>query len=81
MINKTIFDTRYKMLIEAIKQLRQERGITQRELAKQLNKTHCYVGRIETCERRMDILDLINILRALNLSDSEILKFIKKTTL
>ena len=75
MANKTIFDPKYKAMIESLKVLRNQQGITQRELAKRLHKTHCYVARAETCERRLDILDLVNILRALNLSDQEIIKF------
>ena len=78
MTNKTIFDPKYRAMIESLKMLRNQQGITQRDLAKKLHKTHCYVGRFETCERRLDILDLINILRALNLSDKEILKFLSQ---
>jgi len=75
MTDKTIFDPKYRAMIESLKTLRNQQGITQRELAKKLRKTHCFVARAETCERRLDILDLINILRALNLSDKEIMKF------
>jgi len=75
MTNKTIFNPKYRDMIESLKALRNKQGITQRELANKLHKTHCYVARAETCERRLDILDLINILRALNLTDKEILNF------
>lgn len=75
---KTIFDPKYKMMIESIKTLRTQQGVSQRELAKRLEQTHCYVGRIETFERRLDIIDLINILKALELTDKEIIKFLEK---
>lgn len=75
MTDKTIFDPKYRAMIESLRDLRNKQGITQRELADKLHKTHCYVARAETCERRLDILDLINILRALNLTDREIINF------
>lgn len=78
MIKKTIFEPKYKSLIESLKSLRKKQGISQRELAKRLGQTHCYVGRTETCERRLDIIDLVNILKALDLSDKEILQFFKQ---
>ena len=78
MTQKTIFNPKYKDMIESLKTLRKKRGISQRELAQLLGTTHCFVGRAETCERRLDILDLINILRALGLSKKEIVSFIEK---
>ena len=76
MMRKTIFDPKYKAMIESLKSLRKERGMTQRDLAKRLKVAHCFVGRAETCERRLDIMDLIRILRAMDCTDREILKFL-----
>lgn len=78
MTKKTIFNPKYKLVIESLKSLRNRHGISQRELANRLGQTHCYVGRTETCERRLDIIDLINILKALELTDKEIMKFLEK---
>lgn len=65
-------------MIDDLKSLRKEQELSQRDLAKKLHVAHCFVGRAETCERRLDIIDLIRILRALNCTDQEILKFIEK---
>lgn len=78
MNKKTIFNTKYKKMIESLKSIRMKQGISQRDLANKLGMPHSYVGRAETCERRLDILDLINILRALNLTDAEIMKFLQQ---
>lgn len=78
MAKKTIFDPKYRMMIESLKSLRNKQGMSQRELAQRLGQTHCYVGRTETCERRLDIIDLINILKALELTDKEIMKFLER---
>lgn len=78
MTQKTIFDPKYKEMINSLKQLRKNRGLTQRDLAKRLGVAHCFIGRAETCERRLDILDLIHILKVLDLSNQEILKFLER---
>lgn len=61
-------------MIDSLIEIRKQRGISQRELANKLNKAHSYIGRIETFERRVDVVDLINIARALEMSDKEIIK-------
>ena len=78
MMNKTIFDKRYKTMINSLVSIREKQGISQRELANKLGRVHSYIGRIETFERRLDVVDLINISRALGLKDKEILKLFGK---
>lgn len=78
MINKTIFNPKYKSMINSLVAIRKQQGISQRDLAKKLNKAHSYIGRIETFERRLDVVDLVSMARALNLSDKEILKIFEK---
>ena len=78
MTKKTIFDPKYRAMINSLKSLRMQQGLTQRDLAKKLGVAHCFVGRVETCERRLDIMDLIRILRALDFNNREILGFFEK---
>lgn len=78
MVRKTIFDPKYRAMINSLKTLRVQHGLTQRDLAKRLGVAHCFVGRAETCERRLDIIDLIRILRAMDFTDQEILRFFEK---
>lgn len=78
MTQKTIFDPKYKAMIETLKLIRKKRGLTQRDLAKKLGVAHCFVGRAETCERRLDIIDLIRILKAFGFAKKQILKFLEK---
>ena len=78
MINKTIFDPKYKSMIKSLVQIRNQQGISQRELADRLKRAHSYIGRIETFERRLDVVDLINICKALGLTNKEILKQFEK---
>ena len=65
-------------MIKTLIEIRKQQGINQRQLATKLKKAHSYIGRIETFERRLDVVDLVNIARALNLSDKEIMKLFGK---
>lgn len=62
----TIHDPRYLQFIERLIQIRDEKGVTQVELAKRLNKHQSYVSKIETLERRLDVIELVDWLEALN---------------
>ncbi|MFQ6760229.1 MAG: helix-turn-helix domain-containing protein [Alphaproteobacteria bacterium] len=75
---KTIFQDKYRDMIDRMVELRKQRGLTQRELAQKMRVTHCCVGRVETYERRLDIMETIRWLRVLKLSDDEIIEFLKQ---
>lgn len=51
-------------LRSAVVELRKRSGQTQRELAKALGREQSYVGRIETGQRRIDLIEWITICRA-----------------
>ncbi len=44
--------------------MRKTAGLTQRELAKRLNREHSFVSRIELGERRLDIVEFYWLCRA-----------------
>ena len=73
---KTIHDKKYTKFIENLISIRMSQNITQRDLATKLDVSQCYVGRIETCERRLDILETIKWCQALNQTSEEIIKII-----
>jgi transcriptional regulator with XRE-family HTH domain len=52
-------------LIGAIADLRQELGISQRELARRLGKPPSFINKIELLERRLDILEFMAIAEAI----------------
>ena len=75
---KSIFDERYKTLIKELVRVRNAKNISQRELANMANVSHCYVGRIETRERRLDLIEFIDLCKVLGLSKQETLDLIQK---
>jgi transcriptional regulator with XRE-family HTH domain len=62
---KTIHAPRYRTLLEMLVVERKAVGLTQVQMAKRLRKPQSYVSKAETGERRLDVLELIEYLRAL----------------
>ena len=58
---KSIYTKEYRKVIERLKKVRQEAGLTQVEVAKKLNKPQSYISKIERGERRIDIAELKEI--------------------
>jgi transcriptional regulator with XRE-family HTH domain len=57
---------RHRALISAIVQARADAGLTQRQLAAKLKRSDSFVWKIEAGERRVDILEFIEIARCLD---------------
>lgn len=68
MINKSIHSKLYHRIIARLRAKREGKGLSQYQLSQILKVQQSYVSKIETCERRLDILELINICEALDLS-------------
>ncbi len=58
---KTLGDWRHKALIDFIIRRRKEAGLTQEELARRLRVYQSFVARIESGERRVDVVEFIKL--------------------
>ena len=63
---KSIHDQSYKLLIASLKAARKGQRLTQAELAEKLGSDQTYVSKVETLERRIDVIELRTICKALN---------------
>lgn len=63
----------YRAAINALKEVRTEAGVSQRELARRLNKPPSFVNKIEQLERRLDVLEFIVIAQALEIEPKALL--------
>ena len=57
-MNKTIYSKEHKYLVEQLKKARKEMGIDQKKVAKLLGRTQSYISKIESGQRRIDIVQL-----------------------
>jgi transcriptional regulator with XRE-family HTH domain len=68
---KTIWNERHRRLIKLVTTARKNARIGQVQLAKKLNRTQTWVSRIETGERRLDVIELIDLAEAIGFDVSD----------
>lgn len=61
-------DLRYRGLIDNLVKARKEQDLSQDALAKLLGRHQQFVSRYETGERRLDVIEFVDIARALGVS-------------
>jgi len=57
-MKKTIYSKEHRYLVEQLKKAREEVGLDQKKVAKLLNSTQSYISKIESGQRRIDIVQL-----------------------
>lgn len=60
-----IHDSRYRWMIARLIQARKEQGLSQEDVASRLGKPQQYVSRYEVGERRLDIVEFLDVASAL----------------
>lgn len=58
----TIHSEEYQAMIKKLIKARKEAGFTQVEVAKKLGVHQSFISKIETCQRRVDVLELGRLL-------------------
>ncbi|HET9136422.1 MAG TPA: helix-turn-helix transcriptional regulator [Candidatus Kapabacteria bacterium] len=64
-MKKSIHKKDYKILLDFIYQLRAASGMRQIDLAKKLKSQQSFVSKVETGERRIDLIELKDLCKAL----------------
>lgn len=67
-MDKPLYSQNQIVLQALLRDLRKERGLRQQELANRIGEPQSFVSKYETGERRLDILELREICRALGFS-------------
>lgn len=62
---RSVQSAAYDSLIELVKALRAESGLTQVELCRRLGQNVAYVSKIELGTRRLDVVEFIELVRAM----------------
>ena len=57
-MDKTIYTNEHKHIVQQLKKARIEAGLDQKEVAKLLGRSQSYVSKIESGQRRIDIIQL-----------------------
>ncbi len=63
-----IYTQRYKKLLARLIEAREKVGLTQEQVAKKLKKPQSFMSKIESGERRVDVVELENLSQVYGLS-------------
>ncbi|MGN7503563.1 MAG: helix-turn-helix domain-containing protein [Alphaproteobacteria bacterium] len=73
-MKKSIYSDKHRKLCELLIEARNCAGLTQQELASQLRKPQSFIAKYEGGERRLDLVELIEISSYLNLDLCAVIK-------
>ena len=71
-LRKTLRSRGHETLIKILVEARGKAGMTQRDLAARIKRPHSFVGRMEAGERRIDVIEFIEIARILGVDPKEL---------
>lgn len=74
---KTIGDERHQALISFLVAKRVSAGVTQAELAARLSVYQSHIARLESGQRRLDVIELLDLADALGFDPQEAIQVLK----
>ena len=72
-MEKSIYSAEYQRLCSLLRELRHEAGLTQVQVAEQLEVPQSFVSKYESGERRLDVVELGHVAGALGVTVREVL--------
>jgi transcriptional regulator with XRE-family HTH domain len=69
----SIYTQEYQQLISLLRAARQEKGLTQQQLASALNRPQSFIAKVENGERRLDVIEFAHLARLLSLDPADVL--------
>jgi transcriptional regulator with XRE-family HTH domain len=73
-VKKTIHRKEYRAILDALAKARDDKGLTQAQVAHALKKPQSYVSKVENGERRIDVMEFLDICRAIGVDFSKLLR-------
>ena len=67
-MDKSIHSHLYHQIIGRLRSKRESKNVTQVQLAEMLGVKQTFISKIETCDRRLDLIELRQICQVLNIS-------------
>lgn len=69
----SIHDQRYIEVVALLRRTRERAGYTQADIARKLGRAQSYVSKVETCGRRIDIIELCELCQAIGVTALDII--------
>ena len=73
-MTSSVHDPKYKKFCRLIVDHRLRRGMTQTQLAEKLRRPQSFVSKYENCERRIDLIEFMEIVAALKIDAVEFIR-------
>ncbi len=80
-MTSSVFTKKYRCFRELLIQHRKDAGVTQLVLAKSLNKPQSYISKYESGERRLDLVEFLDIAEALQFDKFKFIKNLEEISL
>ena len=71
-MTKSTHTPEYRSLVELLTATRLEQSLTQQEVADRLGKPQSYVAKVEGAERRIDLIEFIDLASALGVDPNDL---------
>ena len=77
-LRKSLGTTRHKALVELLIRKREAAGMTQADLAARLGEYQSFVARLESGQRRIDVVEFLELADAVGFDPAKIISAVKK---
>lgn len=74
----SVYSARYRRFREALVEARKSKGLSQAALADKLERLQTFVSKYERGERRLDVVEFLDVAAALGLDPNKVLRQIAK---
>jgi transcriptional regulator with XRE-family HTH domain len=74
----SIHTTRYRFLRDFLTEARKSQGLSQEALAEKLGRVQTFVSKYERGERRLDVVELLDVTEALQLDTPDLIRQLLK---
>ncbi len=71
-LRKSLRTSGHRKLIAVLTKTRKAAGLTQRDLAARLKRPHSFIGRLEAGERRLDVVEFMEMAKALEVEPAKL---------
>jgi transcriptional regulator with XRE-family HTH domain len=79
-MTRAVFTRAYDWFREGLVNARKARGLTQEEIARRLGRPQSYVSKYERGERRLDVVEFLEVAEALEIAPGELLQKLERQT-
>lgn len=75
---KTIYSPEYRRLVDSVRAQRRKLKLRQEDVAQRLGVSRNWISKVEIHEKRLDVLEYVELCRALELDPAEGLRLLKE---